>query len=59
MCSVDSSDYSESDYDSCPCSPQLSRQPSLSTVKHPDLCDEDLLKTNIRVWKLSKSELSV
>jgi hypothetical protein len=60
ICSEDTSDFSESDEDSYIRSPKLSRPPSLSVIidSDSDMCDEDLLRTNIRVWKLSKSDLS-
>lgn len=60
ICSEDMSDFSESDEDSYIRSPKLSRPPSLSVIidSDSDMCDEDLLRTNIRVWKHSKSDLS-
>lgn len=58
VCSEDTSDLSESDEDLYTRSPKLSRPPSLSFIRDSDsdICDEDILRTNIRVWKLSKSD---
>ncbi|XP_063403969.1 uncharacterized protein LOC134687528 isoform X2 [Mytilus trossulus] len=59
VCSEDMSEYSESEEDLSTRSPKLSRPPSLSFIRDSDsdICDEDILRTNIRVWKLSKSDI--
>lgn len=57
--SEDLATFSESEEDvsfTCGSPPKLSRMPSLPVIKdtESDVCDEDLLKTNIKVWKLSQ-----